>query len=135
MLSRDQRLPLDTWNTSGSQKNVFGNQLSSFDSPRDHPQGIQSCAPQRKRGSVPQAAGSKTLFARDDKQHRDTVPLLTFAGRPSTMSSTIPVDFPQNSMVGQQRQQISELQFDKLPKSPIILVLEDTIQKSSDYSF
>ena len=35
------------------------------------------------------------------------------AGRPSTMSSLIPVDFPENSMIGQQRQQISELQFDK----------------------
>ena len=29
------------------------------------------------------------------------------------LSSLIPVDFPQNSMFGQQRQQISELQFDK----------------------
>ena len=29
------------------------------------------------------------------------------------MSSLIPVEFPQNSMVGQQRQQILELQFDK----------------------
>ena len=29
------------------------------------------------------------------------------------MSSSIPVGFPQNSVVGQQRQQISELQFDK----------------------
>ena len=31
------------------------------------------------------------------------------------MSSSFPVDIPQNSMVGQQRQQISELQFDKFP--------------------
>ena len=42
------------------------------------------------------------------------MPMPTSAGRPSTMSSTIPVDFPQNSMVGQQRQQISGLQFGKL---------------------
>ena len=27
MLSRDKRLPLDTWNTSGLQENAFGNQL------------------------------------------------------------------------------------------------------------
>ena len=27
MLSRDKRLPLDTWNTSGPQENVFGNQV------------------------------------------------------------------------------------------------------------
>ena len=31
------------------------------------------------------------------------------------MSSLIPVEIPQNPMVGQQRQQISELQFDKFP--------------------
>ena len=34
----------------------------------------------------------------------------TFAGRPLIL-----VDFPQNCTVGQQRQQISELQFDKFP--------------------
>ena len=39
----------------------------------------------------------------------------TFAGRPSTVSSLTPVEIPQNPMVGQQRQQISELQFDKFP--------------------
>ena len=39
----------------------------------------------------------------------------TFARRPSTMISSFPVDILQNSMVGQQRQQISELQFDKYP--------------------
>ena len=38
-----------------------------------------------------------------------------FAGRPSTMNSFLPADIPQNSMVGQQRQQISDLQFDKFP--------------------
>ena len=42
MLSRDKRLPLDTWNTSGLRENVFGNQFCTFDSPRDHPQGINS---------------------------------------------------------------------------------------------
>ena len=38
----------------------------------------------------------------------------TLAGRPSTMSSKKPVDILQNSVVEQHRQQISELQFDKL---------------------
>ena len=32
MLSRDQRLPSDTWNTSGLQEQVFGNQFSTFGS-------------------------------------------------------------------------------------------------------
>ena len=44
--------------------------------------------------------------------------MLTFAGRPSTLSSTILVEFPQNSMVGQQRQQISELRVDKNSSIP-----------------
>ena len=66
MLSRDKRLLLDTWNTSGLQENFFGNPLSTFDAPRDHPQGIYFYAPQRERGSVPQATRSGTLF----KQNR-----------------------------------------------------------------
>ena len=70
MLSRDKRLPLDTWNTSGLQENVFGNQFFTFDSLRDDSRGVHLCAPQRARGSVPQATGSGTLFARDDKQNR-----------------------------------------------------------------
>ena len=70
-MSRDKRVPLDTWNTSGLQENVFGNQFSTLDSPGDHHQGIHPCAPQRERGSVPQATGSGTRFARDDKQNRD----------------------------------------------------------------
>ena len=40
MLSRDKRLPSDTWNTLGLQENVFGNQFSTFDSSRNPSQGI-----------------------------------------------------------------------------------------------
>ena len=76
---------------------------------------VDGCASLREQGSVPQATGTGTLFPRDDKQKRDTIPMPTFAGRPSTSSSFLLVEFPQNSMVGQQRQQISELQFDKFP--------------------
>ena len=50
LLSRDKRLPLDTWNTLGLQENVLGNQISTFDSPRDHHHEIHLCAPQRERG-------------------------------------------------------------------------------------
>ena len=96
LLSRDNRLPLDTWNTSGLQENVFGNHFSTFDSHPALHQGLHSCAPQRERGkAVPQATGSGTLFARDDKQSRDKIPMPTFARRPSTMSSIIPVEFPE----------------------------------------
>ena len=40
------------------------------------------------------------------------------------MTSTIPADFPQNSMVGQQRQQISELQFERFPNPSSFWVLK-----------
>ena len=122
MLSRDKRLLLDTWNTFGLQENVFGNQFSTFDTPRDHRQRISPCAPQRERGSVQQAAGSGTPFMRDDKQSKDTIPMPTFARRPSTMSSTLPVKFPQNSLGGPQIKQISELQFDKFRAPQSFLV-------------
>ena len=42
--------------------NVFGNPFSRFDSHRNPSPGIHSGAPQRERGSVPQAARSETLF-------------------------------------------------------------------------
>ena len=44
-----------------------------------------------------------------------TIPMPMFARRPWTMSSLIQLDIPQNSMVGHQRQQISELHFEKIP--------------------
>ena len=39
----------------------------------------------------------------------------TFATKQLSSSSTMQVELPQNYMAGQQRQQISELQFDKFP--------------------
>ena len=128
-------LPLDTWNTFGLQENGFGNQFSTLNSPRDHHQGIHPCAPQRERESVPQATRSGTPIARDDKQNRGIIPMPTFAGRPSTMSSSILVEFPHNLLVGQQRQQISELQFDKFPTPHSYLCWKIKIQKSNDYLF
>ena len=118
--SSDKRLPLDTWNQSGCQENVFGNQSYINDSSRNHPEGIHSSATQREQGSVPQATGP--VSTRDDKQNTGTIPMPTFAGRPSIMSSTILVGFSQNSMVRQQRQQISELQYDKFPSPQSFLV-------------
>ena len=44
------------------------------------------------------------LFSQEmTKQSRDTIPMPTFARRPSTVSSIIHVEFPHNCMVGQQR--------------------------------
>ena len=60
-------------------------------------------------GSVPLHIGTGTPVARDKDLNRGTIPMPTFARRPSTISSSFPVNIPQNSMVGQQRQQLSEL--------------------------
>ena len=60
MLSCDKRLPLDTWNTSGLQGNAFGNQFSTFDSPRDYSRRIQSDDVQRNREAAPEAERTKT---------------------------------------------------------------------------
>ena len=55
----------------------------------------------------------KVSHTSEDRKNQGTIPMLTFATRPLTTSSSILVELPQNYMVGQQRQQISELQFDK----------------------
>ena len=115
LLIRDKRLPLHTWNQSGLQENVVGNPFSTFDSPRDHPQRIQSDNAQRNREAVPEAGRTKTIHTSEDRLNQGTIPMPTFATKPLTESSTIPLELPQNYMVGQQRQQISELQFDKFP--------------------
>ena len=52
------------------------------------------------------------------------------------MSFFVPVDITQSSMVGQERLQISELQFDKFPTpSSSNFMLDDKIQKPGDYLF
>ena len=84
--------------------------FSTFDSPRDYSQRIQSDDVQRNRGAVPGAQRMKTSHTSEDSQNQGTIPMPTFATKPWTTSSTIPVELPQNYMVGQQRQQISETQ-------------------------
>ena len=130
--SRDKRLPLDTWNQSGVQENVFGNPCSAFDSPRDLPQRISSDDVQRNREAIPLHlhAKVKTSLTSEDGQNYGTIPMPIFASRPLTTSSKHPVNFPQNYVVGQQRQQISELQFDKVPQSIIIFGVENKIQNT-----
>ena len=64
----------------------------------------------------------KTSHTSEDRQNQGTIPMPTFAPRLLTTSFTIPVKLPQNDMVGQQRQQISELQFDKFPNPQSFLV-------------
>ena len=129
MLGCDKRMPLDTWNMSGPQENVFGESFSTFDSTRNLCQGIHHSTTPGDAGSVPVHIGTETLVAREEDRIRGTIPKSTFARRPSTMSSLIPVDIPQNSLFGQQRQQISELQFDKFPTRSRIFCWKMRFQK------
>ena len=122
LLSRDKRLPLDTWNQSGLQENVFENQFSPFDQPRDFRQRVSSDNVHRNREGVPEAERTKTSHTSEDRQNQGTIPMPTFATRQLTTSSTIPVELPQNFMVGQQKQQISELRFEKFPNTQSFLV-------------
>ena len=100
------------------RKNVFGNQFSTCGSPGHLSKGIHygvANDTRRETESVPRAIGTGSSFAGDDEQNKGTIPIPMFARRHWTMSSSIPVGLPKNPMVGQQRQQISELQFDKFP--------------------
>ena len=60
------------------------------------------------QGSVPVHIGTGTPVARDDDLNRSTIPMPTFARMPSTIRR-FPVDIPQNSLNGQQRQEISAI--------------------------
>ena len=104
VLSCDKRLPLDTWNLSGSRENVFGNPHSMFGSSR---------TPLSRNSSLYDTkccmCGSNACLCRDTCCKR------TYAGRPSTMNSFLPVEISQKFVAGQQRQEISELQFDTFP--------------------
>ena len=67
MLSRDKRLPLDTWDTSGLQENVLGDQFSTFDSPRGSSQRIQLDDAQRNQEAVPEARRTKAIHTSEDR--------------------------------------------------------------------
>ena len=75
MLSRDERLPFDTWNTSGLHENVSGYQYSTIDSSRNH---YQRMTP-GYTGSVPVHFGTRTTVARDEDLERGPIPMPTFA--------------------------------------------------------
>ena len=70
MLGRDKRLPIDTWNTSGLQENVSGNQFSTVDSPRNLCQRIHHSMTPCDTGSVPVHIGTGTPVARDEDQNK-----------------------------------------------------------------
>ena len=68
LLSRDQRLPLDTWNRE-YRRTFFANQFSTFDSTRDLPERILS------------------EHANEAGQNYGTIPMLVFATKLMTTIS------------------------------------------------
>ena len=94
LLSRDKRLPLDTWNQSGVQENVC------LIHPEDHPQRIQPDDVQRNREAVPEAGRTKTVHTRDDictkavdNEFHNTVesPKISMVGQAKTASVGIAI--------------------------------------------
>ena len=104
MVSRDRRLPLDTWNLSEPQENFFGNPRSLIDSSQTPHQGILHSITPSAQGAVPVRGSAGTLVARDEERIASTIPMPMFVGRPTTMNSFLPVEIPEHSVVGQQRQ-------------------------------
>ena len=118
-LSRDKRLRLDTWSQFGLQENVIWKSIfyvwftQSFLIKEFNP---TTCMETEKQ-SLKQEGRRVVTQVKTDRQNQGTVAMPTFAPRPLTTSSTILVEFLQNCMVGQQWQQVLEVQFDKFPTS------------------
>ena len=118
--SRDKRLPLDTWNPE--YRKTFWEinflrmmRLKIF-------LRISSDDVQRNREAALGDPKVKTSLISEDGQNYGAIPMPMFVSRPLTTSSKHPVDIPQNCVVGQQRQQMSELQFDKFPNPQSFVV-------------
>ena len=114
----DKSLRSDTWNLSGTQGNVFDNPQAVINSSWTPHQGIlhslNSLNQSATSGNPVQKSTGKPVV-RSEEQNRDTIPTPRFARKLSTMNSFFPPEGPQNYMADQQRLQISELHFDKIP--------------------
>ena len=75
-------------------------------------------------------------MAREDEIKRSTSPMPTFARRPPTMSSFVPVDIPHRvQWLESKDSRYSELLFDKFDAPSRFFMLEGKIQKLGDYLF
>ena len=66
MLRCDKRLPLDTWNLSGLQENVFANPRSTLESSQTPHRGIHQFATPRATAEVPVLISTGALVAREE---------------------------------------------------------------------
>ena len=121
MLGCEKRLQPEIWNPPGLQENVFANPRSTLESLQIPHQGTHPFLTPNAAGEAPALISTGKSVAREDERIGSTIPMPTFARGPQTLSSYVPVDCPQSSMVGQQRQQKSELQFDKCPTPSLFL--------------
>ena len=145
-------MPFDTRNLSETQGHVLGNPRPMFDSSQAPYQGILHSTNPSATGAIPVQESTGRLVARGEERIGSTTTVPMSARRPSTMNSFVPPEVPQNSMAGQQRLQISELQFDKFStpssflcwkirfKNPCEFFFRfslgnNVFQKSSDYLF
>ena len=128
MLSRDKRLPLDTWNQSGVQENVFEINFLRLIHLKIFPKEfhLTTCKEIEKRSLKPTG---RRLFTQAKTQNQVTIPMPTFAMKPLTASSTMPVELPQSCMVGQQRQPNIGMVIQQIPKSTIVLGVENSMAK------
>ena len=107
MLSRDRSKPPDTWNLSGTQGNVSSNPRHMLGSSQMSYQGILHSTNQSAIGGIPVERSTGRPVVRSEERIGSTIPMPMFAGRPSTMNSSLPAEIPQNSVADQQRLQVS----------------------------
>ena len=130
MLSRDKRLPLDFWDTSGLQENgflvinflrlIFTEIILKEFTLVQH---------QERQDQFHKQWRQEPFFTRDDKQNRGTIPMPTFAGRPSTMSSTIHSGVFTEFYGWTAKTANIGIAIRQIPYTVYILILEDEIQK------
>ena len=112
MLSCDKRLQPETWNPPGPQEIFFANPRPTLESLQIPYQGTHPLMAPNAAAGLPRLSAQGDLWQEREERVGCTIPMPTSARRPPTWRSFILVDIPHSSMVGQQRQQISELQID-----------------------
>ena len=114
------------------RKTFFGNQFSTFASPRDFPQRIQSDGVQRNREAVPSDLQSKvkTSLTSKDGQNYGTIPMPMFASRPLTTSCTTSGGLPAETRGRRAKTLNFGITTRQIPLSIIILGVENKIQNT-----
>ena len=101
MLNCDKRLQPETCSPPGLQENVFANPRSTLESLQIPYQGTHPFKAPKAAGEGSAFISTGRLVAREDERIGNTIPMPTFARRPPTMSSFMPVEIPQIFMVEQ----------------------------------